>query len=172
MEAAQTEAAPRKLSLMELNDEHERIMAEVDAAEGEVTPEIAARLDAFNVDYPTKVAAYGLLIVTRSSSEKATDHVAKTFAARRDRLRRSVAALKKLLHESLEATGHKRVVTPTATVWIQANGQAALEITGEVPKEYTRTIVEPDLERIREKLEAGEELAFAKLVRGSHVRVG
>lgn len=170
--AAQTEAPARKLSLMELTAEYERIMAEVDEAEGEVTPEIAARLDAFNVDYPTKVAAYALLIVTRSSSEKATDHVTKTFTARRDRLRRSVAALKKALHESLEATGQKRVVAPTATVWIQANGQAALEITGEVPKEYTRTVVEPDEALIREKLQAGEKLAFARLVRGSHVRIG
>lgn len=96
----------------------------------------------------------------------------KTYTERRDRMRRSVAALKKALHESLEATGRGKVETPTATVWIQANGQAALEITGEVPKEYTRTVIEPDLERIREKLEAGVELAFAKLVRGSHVRVG
>lgn len=174
MEAQAHEAAPpRKLSLMELNAEHERIMAEVDEAEGEVTPEIAARLDAFNVDYPTKVAAYALLITLRSSSEKATDHVVKTFTARRDRLRRGVAALKKALHESLEATGQRRVVAPTATVWIQPNGgQAALEITGEVPPEYTRTVVETDVERIRERLEAGEKLAFAKLVRGTHLRIG
>lgn len=169
--AAQTE--PRKLSLMELNAEWQRIMDEADEAHGEVTPEIAARMLAFDADYETKIAAYALLIVTRSSNEKATDHVVKTYTERRDRMRRSVAALKKALHESLEATGRRKVETPTATVWLQPNGgQPALEITGEVPKEYTRTVVENDLERIRKDLEAGVELAFAKLVRGSHVRVG
>lgn len=173
MEAAQTEAAPRKLSLMELNHEWQRIMDEADDADGEVTPEIAARMLAFDADYETKIEAYALLIVTRASRVKATDHVVKTYAARRDREQRGLNTLKKALHESLEATGRKKVVTRTATVWLQPNGgQPALEITGEVPKEYTRTVIEPDLERIREKLEAGEELAFAKLVRGSHVRVG
>lgn len=173
MQAATTAPeAPRKLSLAELNEQWQRIMAEADDGDGEVTPELAARLDAFESDYETKCEAYAHLITLRAAKVKATEHVVKVYSERLGRDQRSVDALKSRLYDSLKATGRTKVETPTATVAIQANGgQPALVITGEVPAEYTRTTVEPDNAKIREALAGKKPLDFAKLERGEHLRI-
>lgn len=172
MNAAAPETAPeRRLSLMELVAEYERIFAEIDEAEGEVTEEVGARMDAFNADFETKVEAYALVITLRASRVKATDHVVKTYTDRRDRQQRGVDALKKRLYDSMKTTGKKKIETPTATIAIQANGQAALVIEGPVPAEYLKP-GEPDNAKIREAIAATpSEVSFAKLVRGEHVRI-
>lgn len=172
MEAATTEAAPRKLSLMELVAEYEKIFAEVDEAEGEVTESVGARLDAFNADFAVKCEAYALVITLRESTAEASKRVADTYSDRANRQQRSADALRQRLHDSLIATGRKKVETPTATIAIQANGgPASLVLTGPVPAEYTRTITEPDKAKIREALAEKKALNFAKLERGEHLRI-
>lgn len=170
MSTAIETAPPRKLSLMELVAEYERIFAEVDAAEGEVTDEVGARLDAFNADFETKCEAYALIITLRESRAKASKHVGKTYNDRGDREQRGADVLTKRLYDSMIATGRKKVETPTATLAIQKNGgNASLVFTGPVPGEYLKP-GEPDNTKIRTKLAEGP-LDFAKLERGEHLRI-
>ena len=51
-------------------------------------------------------------------------------------------------------------------------GKQALTIDGDVPEEYTKTVIENDTEKIRADLEAGKELPFAHLEpRGESLRI-
>ena len=51
-------------------------------------------------------------------------------------------------------------------------GKQALTIDGDVPEEYTKTIIENDTDKIRQALENGENLPFAHLEpRGESLRI-
>lgn len=166
-----TTVAPRRVTLFELVEEYERIFAEIDDAEGEVTEEVGARLDALAASLDLKAEAYAAIINIRDAQAKATAELAKRYAERAARKAGHVAALKARLKLALEAAGKKKIETPTATVAIQANGQASLEIIGAVPAEYLKP-GEPDNAKIRAAIAAdAKSVAFAKLVKGDHLRV-
>jgi len=70
------------------------------------------------------------------------------------------------LRQALEERGVKKIETDRYAVSIVGNGgKQPLVFTGDVPADWhkTRTTVEPDRERIRASLEAGEALPFATL---------
>ena len=73
----------------------------------------------------------------------------------------------------MKATGKTKFATDLFSFNIAKNGgKQTLTIDGEVPQEYTKTIVENDTEKIRQVLEAGQELPFAHLEpRGESLRI-
>mgnify|MGYP005814964695 CR=1 FL=1 len=72
--------------------------------------------------------------------------------------------LKQNLFNSMKTTGKTNFTTDLFTFKIQKNGgQRALTIDGDVPAEYTKTIVENDTDKIRQALKEGKELDFAHL---------
>ena len=72
--------------------------------------------------------------------------------------------LKKNLAEIMKNTGKTNFKTQLHTFRIQKNGgKRALTIDGDVPVEYTKTIIENDTDKIRQALEDGKELKFAHL---------
>ena len=55
---------------------------------------------------------------------------------------------------------------------VKNGGKQALTIDGEVPEEYTKTIIENDTDKIRQALDEGKKLAFAHLEpRGESLRI-
>ena len=72
--------------------------------------------------------------------------------------------LKNNLAAIMKNTGKTNFKTQLHTFRIQkSGGKRALIIDGEVPTEYTKTIIENDTDKIRQTLESGEELFFAHL---------
>lgn len=72
--------------------------------------------------------------------------------------------LKKNLMEVMKDTGKTNFKTQLHTFRIQKNGgKRALTIDGDVPQEYTKTVIENDTDKIRQALEEGKELSFAHL---------
>lgn len=72
--------------------------------------------------------------------------------------------LKKNLAEIMKNIGKTNFKTQLHTFRIQKNGgKRALTIDGDVPVEYTKTIIENDTDKIRQALEDGKELKFAHL---------
>lgn len=75
-----------------------------------------------------------------------------------------IKSLKQNLFNAMKQTGKTKFTTDLFTFNIAKNGgKQALAIDGEVPKEYTKTIVENDTDKIRQALENGENLPFAHL---------
>lgn len=103
--------------------------------------------------------------VRKSEAKRLTDS-AKVFDNR-------VNSLKQILFNIMKATGKTKFATNLFTFNIAKNGgKQALTIDGEVPKEYTKTIVENDNDKIRQALENGENLPFAHLEpRGESLRI-
>ena len=81
-------------------------------------------------------------------------------------IEKNVDKMKKMLMYSLITTGRKEIKTDLHTIRVKkAGGKQAMEITGDVPKEYEKTTitVEPDKDKIRKELETGKKLEFAHL---------
>ena len=81
--------------------------------------------------------------------------------------------LKKNLFTVMKDTGKTKFNTELFSFNIVKNGgKQALKIEGQVPVEYTKTIVENDTDKIRADLESGKELPFAYLEpRGESLRI-
>ena len=72
--------------------------------------------------------------------------------------------LKNYLSDVMRNTGKTNFKTQLHTFRIQKNGgKRALTIDGEVPKDYTKIVIENDTDKIRQALESGKELSFAHL---------
>ena len=84
-----------------------------------------------------------------------------------------VNTLKQNLFNAMKSTGKTKFVTNLFSFNIQKNGgKQALTIDGDVPNEYTKTVIENNTDKIRQALEAGKELPFAHLEpRGESLRI-
>lgn len=85
----------------------------------------------------------------------------------------NVKTMKERLLAAMREMDKTEIKTDLHTFKIQANGgKQKLDIHGEVPDAYIKVIYEPDKDKIRAALEAGEELSFAVLMdRGEHLRI-
>ena len=102
----------------------------------------------------------------RKAEAKRLNESAKIFENR-------VNFLKQNLFNAMKQTGKTKFSTNLFNFNIARNGgKQALTIDGDVPKEYTKTIIENDTDKIRQALENGEKLPFAHLEpRGESLRI-
>lgn len=163
------------MKLWEITDEYESVLMEVFANDGELTPELEARLDELEGTFLEKVERVALKI-----REMETD--ADRAKAEKDRLyaieksyRRTADGLKSYLMEQMGRTGQDRVLTPKTRVRIQKNSQPSIRWTkgeDEIPAEYRRVSVSPDLRALKEDMKAGAEPPEGFVVEyGSHLRI-
>ena len=86
----------------------------------------------------------------RKAESKRLSDSAKVFDNR-------VNSLKQNLFNAMKQTGKTKFATDLFTFNIAKNGgKQVLTIDGDVPEEYTKTIIENDTEKIRADLEAGK----------------
>ena len=78
-----------------------------------------------------------------------------------------------LLYVMTEKLNERKITSDFHTFTVCKNGgKQGVNIFAEVPDNFQRVIYEPDTDKIRDALEAGEDLPFAKLLeRGEHVRI-
>lgn len=102
----------------------------------------------------------------RKAEAKRLTESAKVFENR-------VNTLKSNLFNAMKTTGKTKFATDLFSFNITKNGgKQPLTIDGEVPKEYTKTVIENDTDKIRQALENGEKLPFAHLEpRGESLRI-
>lgn len=98
------------------------------------------------------------------------------FTAKKKSRENNVKRLKDRLKEHLERTGRTKATTAAGrTLRVQTNGVAPLVIDdgAVIPVPFARVVVTPDTDAIREALDRGEVLPFARLEpRGTHLRIG
>lgn len=89
---------------------------------------------------------------------------AKAYRKNRDRI-------KERLKYAMEQMHLEKIETDYNVIKIQKNGGVQpMEITGVVPQNYKKVVLENDNEKIRKDLQAGVELTFAHLKeRGTHL---
>lgn len=117
-----------------------------------------------------KGAGYVGVIKQLEMEAKQADEVAKAFMEKKKVRENHIKRMKESLKNAMEQTGISQIEAGDFTIKLQKNGGLApLRITGEVPQNMTKVIVEPDSDKIREFLKENE-CEWAHLEeRGTHV---
>lgn len=130
-------------------------------------------LESIEGEIEDKADNYAKIIKELEAKQNARREEAKRLTDSAKVFENRVKALKSNLFNTMKQTGKTKFATDLFSFNIAKNGgKQTLTIDGEVPEEYTKTIVENDTDKIRQALEEGKELAFAHLEpRGESLRI-
>ena len=121
-------------------------------------------LESIEGEIEDKADNYAKIIKELESKQNARKEEAKRLTESAKVFENRVNTLKRNLFNSMKATGKTKFATDLFSFNIAKNGgKQTLTIDGEVPQEYTKTVIENDTDKIRVALEAGEKLPFAHL---------
>ena len=147
------------------------------AEEGEVDVELINNtLEAIEGDYEAKLDSYGIVIKELEADVEKINAELSRLQASKARIQKNIESMKDRVYASMVSTNHRKVKGEHYTWSIQKNGgKAPLMITSdlmEIPPEFKKVEYKVDRDKIRERLEGGEELFFAHLgERGESVRL-
>ena len=159
----------------------ERVITDLES--GELTDEQATAIlyDALITagdDLKAKAEGYVIRMKKLEADAKVRKDEAKRLKESGEALLKQSERLKTVLKMAMETLQTEKIETGLFTVAIQSNGGVLpLEIDPSanwttVGNDYVKTVFEIDKDAIREALESGKELPFAKLgVRGTSLRV-
>lgn len=145
---------------------------------GEIDPVLEGRLQAIEAQLPTKIDGY--IDVIREIQEYADScrNEAERLFARAKSWNSKVTWLKGRILATMQAIGETKIKTAKNTVTVCKNGGAlALQLPDDIsriPDDYltSRTIIEPDKDKIKQVLQAGGSLEFASFgERGVHLKI-
>lgn len=130
-------------------------------------------LESIEGDIEDKANGYAKIIKELEAKAKARKEEAKRLSDSSKTFENKVKFLKQILFNSMKETGKTKFTTNLFSFNIAKNGgKQALTIDGEVPEEYTKTVIENDTDKIRQALENGKNLPFAHLEpRGESLRI-
>lgn len=121
-------------------------------------------LESIEGEIEDKADGYAKIIKELEAKRDARKVEAKRLTENAKVFDNRVNALKQNLFNTMKSTGKTKFATDLFSFNIAKNGgKQALTIDGDVPEEYTKTIIENDTDKIRADLEAGKELPFAHL---------
>lgn len=172
----QTTLPTHKETLFQIGEHFHALEELLLNTEGEITDEIDTWLTEYEGKQADKIDAYCYLI--QKFSEISAE--AKRLADRSSLYANKSKQLKERLKQYLHVRGTKRLETARFTITIAGNGGKRpvhlhdFVSADELPDPFVRMVKEPDLHRIREALEAGDEFVhqFAVLnERGTHLRI-
>jgi hypothetical protein len=159
------------MRLLQITDDMQALDDLLAEVGGDVSdPNVAAAVEAWMAELDTnfagKVDNYAALITSIRARADVRRAESERLAKRAQIDEASADWLAARLLQALEARGTRKVETDRYAVSVVGNGgKQPLLLAGEVPADWqrTKTTVEPDRERIRASLEAGEALPFASL---------
>lgn len=121
-------------------------------------------LESIEGDIEDKADNYAYIIAEIKNDVNACKTEKTRLEKRQKVLENRENRLKNYLADVMRNTGKTNFKTQLHTFRIQKNGgKRALTIDGEVPKDYTKIVIENDTDKIRQALESGKELSFAHL---------
>lgn len=130
-------------------------------------------LEAIEGEIEDKADGYAKIIKELEAKRDARKAEAKRLTDSAKGFENRINTLKQNLFNSMKQTGKTKFATELFSFNIAKNGgKQALTIDGDVPEEYTKTVIENDTDKIRQALEEGQELPFAHLEpRGESLRI-
>lgn len=130
-------------------------------------------LESIEGDIEDKADGYAKIIRTLEAGARTRKNEASRLKDSAETMENKAKWLKQNLFNAMKQTGKTKFATDLFSFNIAKNGgKQALTIDGDVPEEYTKTIIENDTDKIRTDLEAGKELPFAHLEpRGESLRI-
>lgn len=137
-------------------------------------------LEGVQGEYEIKLGSYCKIIKNLEADMEALKNEAKRLTDKRKVLENNIDRLKKVMFDSMKATGTTKIKAGVFNVSIQKNGgkipvnydKDNKNITAHLPESLVKVVESPDLEAIRERLEAGKVVeGFTLGERGESIRI-
>jgi len=161
------------LKLYELADAYEQIAEALIENGGELTPELAAGLDAIEGAFEAKVERVALYVRNLLVTADAADAEAVRLGALARSRRQGAEGLKGYLMAQLDRVEKPKVETPLVVVRIQQNSRPAIQWpdTLPIPEGYQRVTVSLDGQKAYSDWKAGTLPSGFVVEQGRHLRI-
>jgi len=171
-------------TLLELDSQLTALDNQIDSLEGEITAELAQQFqelldkkESTYEAYLTKLDNIAALIKSRKQWVEIREQEAKRMAKLAERDRKTVDWLTNYLQKHLECKQTTKLRTKRFNLTVANNGGKQPITVDDIdlrdlPQRFRKVAYSPDKEAIREALESGEALDFARFAeRGTHLRI-
>ena len=130
-------------------------------------------LESIMGELEVKSAGYVAVLDRLEAEMKRADEISKAYAAVKKSREKSIKRMKDTLLFAMNMMEKTEIPAGELTIKVVPNGGVEpLVIDGDVPDNMTKITIEPDKEKIRAYLEAGNECEYAHLEpRGKHISI-
>lgn len=164
-------------NLFELTEEYFQLMQM--AEDPEVDPEVFAdTMEGLTGDIMEKADSYAYVISVINGDIDVIDAEIKRLQERKRTLTNNVDSIKKNLYNTMQAIGIRKIKTAKHNFTIAKNGGKIPVVyapdmdIAKIPLDFVKVVQEVDKDAVREYLESGNELDFARLgERGESLRI-
>ena len=123
----------------------------------------------FETEAEEEILSLARSYILQEAQEKIIREEEKRLASKR-RISEKINEQKaELIKKYMLRINKDKIKSPLVDLAIRSS--KAVEITGDVPPEFNRIKFEPDLKTIKEKIEAGEKIGFAKIVERKNLNI-
>lgn len=162
------------MKLYEINAAIADILHAVAEAEGEITLDQEAALDALTMSLEAKAENIALWIRETLAKADAVKAEEARLRARRTALENAAERAKQYLHDTMRMTGRERIDAELATITVTNNSRPTVDVDPDVtlPEWATRVTVSPDKAALlKAHLDGAPVPAGVTISTGTHLRI-
>jgi hypothetical protein len=163
------------MKLYEIPADLRQLETKIEDAEGLLTPELEAELDALGEEFDRKAEFVAMLIREAKLESDKWKAEEDRVSSRRRSLDRRAEGLTRYLHTQMTAMGKDKIPGDLLTVAIQRNAQPTIAFEGDpatLPTRFRRFRIEVDTMEVKQALKEGQELPEGiHIHHGTHVRI-
>lgn len=161
--------------LYEINEEYAAIIAAVEEAEGELTPELEEALAANGEDFDNKIENYIKAVRNYEADAEAFKAEAASFKAKSDRAAKTAERLKGTIAAAMQLRGIEKERFGNFTASFRKSEKVVVDedALAELPDDYKRvkTTVEADKTALKTALKAGMAIEGVTLVENKSLQI-
>lgn len=158
-------------NLFNITEEWIRIMQDIEAADGEITPEIQTKLELNDVNLKTKLDGYVKVIHHFSADVDTIDAEIKRLQALKQTKTKSVDNLKQRMSDSLQMMGVEKYDGGLFKLTFRTTQAVEVTDISLLPKEYIRIKEEADKTAIKTAIASGVEVRGASLKTNKNIQI-
>ena len=152
-------------TLYDINENYAAIIAAVEEAEGELTPELEEQLAANGEDFREKIENYLMAVRNYAADVEAFKAEAVAFSAKAKRAAATVDRLKQTVTAAMQLRGMDKERFGNFTASLRRSERVTVDddLIQQLPDKFKRVKYEADKTALKEALKAGEEVEGAQL---------
>jgi chromosome segregation ATPase len=155
-------------NLYEISQDYAAIIAAVEEAEGELTPELEEALAANGEDFAAKIENYLKAIRNFEADAAACKEEAARFKAKEERAKKTAERLKESVMAAMQQRGIQKQDFGNLTASVRKTERVVVDddLIATLPDDFKRvkTTIEPDKTALKTALKAGATIEGAQLV--------
>lgn len=156
------------MNLYEISQDYAAIIAAVEEAEGELTPELEAAMAANGEDFAAKIENYLKAIRNYEADAAACKEEAARFKAKEERAKKTADRLKESVLAAMQQRGIQKQDFGNLTAAVRKTERVVVDddLIASLPDDFKRvkTTIEPDKTALKTALKAGVTIEGAQLV--------